>query len=331
MDAITPLSADEIRALLREHDRFVLTTHTNPDGDALGSEYALAHALRGAGKTVSVINCDPVPGNLSFLDADGLFQRYDAAAHDATIAGADMIVVVDLNDASRVRGMEHAVRASAARTVVIDHHLDPQPFADGYLIEQGACATAEILYDLLEAAYPMTLEMATGLYVGIMTDTGSFRFERTTPRVHRIAAVLLEAGVDQTLVYRRIYDEYSAGRILLLGRVLAGLELVCGGNATLLRIRESDFAETGTTPEDSDNIVNYGLGVRGVEATVLLTERSDGVKLNFRSRGTTSVHELARSFGGGGHRFAAGATVHGAAFEDVRARLLDALAPLFAS
>jgi phosphoesterase RecJ-like protein len=319
------LSIPEMRDALGRLDEYVLTTHANPDGDALGSECALAGALRAMGKTVSVINCDPVPDNLSWLNRDGLFQTYDSVVHDAVIAAAGAIIVVDLNDVSRVRQMASPVRANAAYTMVVDHHLEPRAFADGYLLDQQACATAEILYTLFEDWVGIGADIAAGLYTGIMTDTGSFRFERTTPRVHRIAARLLEAGVDPALVYRRVYDEYPAGRSVLLGRVLAGMQTVCGGKATILRVAQRDLAETGCTLQDLDSLVNYGLGIRGVEATVMLTELPGAVKLNFRSRGSTSVHALANSFGGGGHRFAAGATVEGATVDEVHARLLAAL------
>ena len=325
MDGLILLSIEEVRSLLHRFDRFVLTTHANPDGDALGSEAALSHALRQEGKSVSVINCHPVPANLSFLDNGGLFQTYDSSVHDAVIAGVDAIVVLDLNDVSRVGRMASPVRDSAAYTMVIDHHLDPRAFADGYLIDQNACATSEILYTLLEDRIDLGPDVAMGLYTGIMTDTGSFRFERTTPRVHRIAARLLEAGVDPTAVYRRVYDEYPAGRSVLLGRVLAGMQLVCGGRASILRVTRQDLAETSTTLEDLDSLVNYGLGIRGVEASVMLTEVPEGVKMNFRSRGSTSVHALAISFGGGGHRCAAGATVSGTGLDAVYARVRAAL------
>jgi phosphoesterase RecJ-like protein len=331
MDDIRLLSIPEARAVLQRLDRFVLTTHTNPDGDALGSEYALAHALRTAGKTVTVINCDPVPSNLAYLNTDALYQVYDPAIHDGTIADAGAIVVVDLNDVSRIRQMAPSVRASEAHKLVVDHHLDPRAFADGYLLDQRACATAEILFALFEDWLPLDESIATGLYTGIMTDTGSFRFERTTPRVHRIAALLLEAGVNPTLIYRRVYDEYPVGRSLLLGRVLAGMQTVCNGKATILRVSQRDLEETGCTPPDLDSVVNYGLGIRGVEATVMITEMPDCVKLNFRSRGSTSVHALAQAFGGGGHRFAAGATVNGATVNEVHARLLEALPSIVAN
>jgi bifunctional oligoribonuclease and PAP phosphatase NrnA len=318
-DPIPALTHDEVRAIFDSHHRFVLTTHVNPDGDAIGSEYALLHALRQKGKEVAVLNTSPLPENLSFLNADGAIRTYDDTRDAATIAEADVIIAVDLNDTARLKTMQDAVLASPARKMVIDHHLQAKPFAHGYCIDAEKCATAEILYDLLRPidGAPLDRAVALGLYVGIMTDTGSFRFDRTTPRVHRIAAELLETGVDPVTVYRAVYDEYPLRRSRLLGMVLAGIRECCDGRATILTVTRGMFAETGTVIEDVENIVNYGLSIRGVEATALLTELDGEIKISLRSRGTVSIHAVAKALGGGGHMYASGATVTGRTVDEV--------------
>jgi bifunctional oligoribonuclease and PAP phosphatase NrnA len=329
--AVPLLTLNEVRDVLRAHRSIVISTHVNPDGDAIGSEYALAHYLRGLGKRVDVLNTSPLPENLQFLGGDGLIRTFDPARDTARVTEADLIVVVDLNDASRLRSMAQTVLAAGARKIVIDHHLEPKPFANGYHIDPTKCATAEILYDLLTlpGAPPLSAESALGLYVGVMTDTGSFRFDRTTPRVHRIAAELLEHGVDPVSVYRRVYDEYPLRRSRLLGMILAGIEPVAGGRATILTVTREMFADTGTTLDDVENIVNYGLGIHGVEATALLTELEGEVKISFRSRGEVSIHQVAKTFGGGGHMYAAGATVSGKRLAEVKDEVASALGRLF--
>ena len=175
----------------------------------------------------------------------------------------------------------------------------------------------------------MSREIALGLYIGIMTDTGSFRFDSTTPSVHRIAAELLSCGVEPQLVYRSIYDEYPFSRTLLLGRILAGIRILCDGRASIMSATRELFAETGTTIIDTENVVNYGLSIRGVSVTAFLAETDEGIKISFRSRGEMIVNEIAKQFGGGGHRLAAGATLTGASLEDAAVRVRDALCGIF--
>ena len=319
------IGIEECARILRNAGRVVLTTHMNPDGDAIGSEYALYHALRAGGSDVRVINCDAAPENLADLDG-GVMEVYDPARHDAVIAAADLLVALDFNDIRRVRQLEEAVRSAQGRKLVIDHHLEPRPFAHAYCSIPEASSTAEIVHDVLEHMnIALTRDVALGLYVGIMTDTGSFRFDRTTPRVHGIAARLLEAGVEPTAVYRRIYDDYPMRRTRLLGMVMAGIDQHCGGRVTLLAVTREMFEETGTTVEDVENVVNQGLAIRGVEATAMLTVLDGHIKVSFRSRGAISVNDIAGRFGGGGHRLAAGATVHGIDLPELKRKVAAAL------
>ncbi|MBR9977695.1 MAG: bifunctional oligoribonuclease/PAP phosphatase NrnA [Bacteroidetes bacterium] len=304
----------------------VLTTHANPDGDALGSQFALYQALRSADKQVRIINCDAPPENMMLLSERIQFETYDADAHDTILNGADLIVVLDLNDIRRIDRMEAAVRASGAAKLVIDHHLEPMPFADQYCSVPEASSTAEIIFDILDAKGCMVTEaIATGIYVGIVTDTGSFRFDRTTARLHRIVARLLEAGVDPVTTHRLIYDNYPVNRMRLLGRILSGIQQYCDGRVSLLIVTAEMFADTGTGVEDVENVVNNGLAIRGVEAAALITEMEGAIKISFRSRARVGVDNVARQFDGGGHRYAAGATALNIAVEDLAPRVAAAL------
>ncbi|MFZ1730747.1 MAG: bifunctional oligoribonuclease/PAP phosphatase NrnA [Bacteroidota bacterium] len=325
-DANNIIGIKECIRLLHEATHIVLTTHLNPDGDAIGSESALFGALKNAGKDVRIINCDAAPENLGFLNEDGNVELYNPALHDSVIASADLLVAMDLNDIKRVRQMEAPFRSSTARKLVIDHHLEPKAFADFYCSIPELSSTSEIVHDILEVDQTvLTYPIALGLYVGIMTDTGSFRFDRTTARVHRIAARLLEAGVDPTMIHRLIFDEYPMGRTRLLGMILAGIEQYCEGKVTILVVSKEMFVETGTTVEDVENIVNSGLSIRGVEVTALLTEFTDQIKISFRSRGQFSVNNIAGIFGGGGHRLAAGVTVVGVPLGELKESIAAAL------
>lgn len=309
---------------LNDAARIVMTTHVNPDGDALGSEAAMYRFLSSRGADVRIINADVVPENLSLLEDDGMFETWDGGAHRDVLLDADCILCLDFNQSDRVRDMEETMLAGSGRRIVIDHHLNPQPFADAYLTVTEASSTAEIVYDVLVAAgVAIDRRTALALYVGIMTDTGSFRFERTTPRLHRITGDLLETGIDPMSIHRRIYDDYPIERTMLLGRILAGIERRCGGRASLLAVTREMFEETGTSVEDVENIVNYGLAVRGVELTALLTQVEDGWKVSFRSRGEIAVNDIAGEFGGGGHRLASGARVDNEDLGELKDRIAE--------
>ncbi|MCZ7555388.1 MAG: bifunctional oligoribonuclease/PAP phosphatase NrnA [Bacteroidia bacterium] len=313
-------------AVLRGEGPVIITTHTTPDADALGSQLGLLRFLRAQGREVRAINADAVPEALRFLDGGNDLERWDAAVHEHVVLDAALIVCVDLNERGRCGALASALERSGATIAVIDHHLDPKPFAHHYLSVIEASSTAEIVLDLITAAgMPLDFALAQPLYAGIVTDTGSFRFERTTPALHRKAALLLEAGVDPQDTHRRIYDDYPVGRTMLLGRVLADMRQVCDGRVTILRVTRQMFEDTGTSLEDVENIVNYGLGIRGVEATALLTEVEDTVKISFRSRGAIAVNTIAQQFNGGGHRLAAGGRVYGQPLESVTQRVVKAL------
>ena len=327
--ALRPITPAQIRELIGLKERFVITTHTNPDGDAVGSAIALYRYLADKGKKVAVLTTDPVPEYLQFLPMDG-FYVYDETAHAGLMRNAEVLFFLDLNDSSRVKRMEAAALESPSIKIVIDHHLDPSPFAHGYLTVTEASSTSEILYELISGDDPeaITREAALGLYVGIMTDTGSFRFDRTTPRVHHIAADLLERGVNPTLVYRNVFDNFPIRRTELLGRMLAEMDSHCDDRVTILTVSSEMFEDTGTTIEDVESMVNYGLSIRGVVATALLTELGDGIKISFRGRDGMPVNKVAAEFGGGGHRFAAGAFVQGGSLAQVREEVAQLLCGL---
>jgi phosphoesterase RecJ-like protein len=284
-------------------------------------------------KEVRVLNVSAVPDNLSFLNTDGCLVRYEQEVHREIVESADLIIMLDFNSPARVKSMQEALMLSHAVKVVVDHHLEPEPFADGYLIRTDACATGELIYDFIMSTMPgrLTGDVALGLYTAVMTDTGSFRFPNTTARTHQIAEHTIRLGVDPAMVNRRVFDDYPIGRALLLGRLLAGMEMLCDGRATLTSISRRQFEETGTTIDDTENLVNFGLSYRGPLITAMLTETEEGeVKISVRSRESVSSYNVAKHFGGGGHRLAAGATVSGTDIESiveaVRAELQKAVA-----
>ncbi|HEX7573623.1 MAG TPA: bifunctional oligoribonuclease/PAP phosphatase NrnA [Bacteroidota bacterium] len=316
----------EILTLFRTRERFVLTTHINPDGDGIGSEIALASWLRERGKDVRVINHSILPAVYRFLDPGGTIAVFDPPRDGPAIAAADLIVVLDTNHPDRLQSMKEAVLGSPALKVCIDHHLDPDPFASPALIDADATSTGEILYRLLfrDGENGPTAEIATGLYCAIMTDTGSFRYPRTGPMTHTIVARLIASGADPVRIYAEVYERWSTGRIHLLGEVLAGLRTEFGGLLAHVTITREMLSRTGTSEEDTDNFTTYPMSVEGVRVGILFLEIEGGVKMSFRSKGMIPINALAMEFGGNGHRNAAGARILGVDPGDVRSRVLSA-------
>jgi bifunctional oligoribonuclease and PAP phosphatase NrnA len=322
---------DTIDALLpvfQRHTVFLLTTHVNPDGDGLGSELALASFLIGQGKQVRIVNHSATPDVYLFLDPLRQIERFDEAIHPAVIRGADVIVVLDTNHPDRLRSLQEHVLASRATKICIDHHLDPAPFAAHYLLDDDATSTGEIVYRLLVRLGGPSLSpvIAGSLYCAIMTDTGSFRYPRVDPEIHRIAAHLLECGADPVDIYHQVHQQWAPGRFQLLGMMLEGLETAYDGRLVYVTITREMLRRTGTREEDTDNFTVYPMSVRGAQAGFLFLELDDGLKISFRSRGDIAINELAKEFGGNGHRNAAGTRLHGSGLQETIARVVKATA-----
>ncbi|HUI63208.1 MAG TPA: DHH family phosphoesterase [Bacteroidota bacterium] len=317
---------DAILPLFRQKRRFVLTTHVNPDGDGIGSQLALGIWLRGQGKDVRIINHSPTPAVYRFLDPEGWITAFESERDRDVVAGADVIAVLDTNQPERLRSMRDAVLCSKAVKVCIDHHLDPDPFAAYTVIDDDATSTGELLYRLLLLLNgpALSAHIASALYCAIMTDTGSFRYPRVDPEIHRIVAHLIECGADPVGIYREVYERWSSGRIRLLGETLATLKTEFGGRLAHVSITQRMLADTGTTEEDTDTFTSYPMSVEGVRAAVLFLELPEGIKISFRSKGDIPINELAQEFGGNGHKNAAGARLEEHALDVVCARVLAA-------
>lgn len=314
--------------LFQHHQRFVLTTHVNPDGDGLGSELALAEWLLGRGKTVSILNHSPTPSIYRFLDYQQRITRFDEQRHSGTIAQADVIVVLDTNQPARLRSMERSILESKGTRICIDHHLEPAPFAHHYIIDDDATSTGEIVYRLLIALGSSSLSssIAEALYCAIMTDTGSFRYPRVDPEIHHIVAHLIECGADPVEIYHRVYEQWSPGRIKLLGEALASLQTEYDGRLAHITVTQETLRRTNTQEEDTDNFTTYPMSVEGVVAGILFLELGNGLKISFRSKGDIPINALAKEFGGNGHRNAAGARIHDVSLEETRTRVIAAAA-----
>lgn len=305
-------AVNALRALLDEKGRWTIVTHYNPDADALGSSLGLWHVLNASGHDVRVVLPNTPPDNLHWMPGYGECLAFDQEPDESqrVLRMSDAVFCLDLNKPDRVGGLEQALR-DAGRCVLIDHHRDPDGFAAINFSDVTACATSQMLVDILEALGwrdRIGASAATCFYAGIMMDSGSFRFSSTTPHTLEVAADLMRLGAVPERIHSAILDDNSADRMRLLGfalseRMTVDLEL----GMALITLSRSDLDRFNFKPGDTEGFVNHGLSIRGVRLAAFIVERPDVVKLSLRSKGALPVNEfLAQHFSGGGHANAAG-------------------------
>ncbi|MHB9041085.1 MAG: DHH family phosphoesterase [Melioribacteraceae bacterium] len=315
-----------LKKIIDEHGSFLLSTHVNPDADALGSQLGFYLILKKLGKKVRVINHSVTPYNLEFLDQYNVIEKFDESVHANVFDESEVFVLLDLNQGNRIASMEKGLRAFKGLKVCIDHHQDTENLFDFVLGGIEYSATSEIIYDFIEETKIVELDYAIALqlYSGIMTDTGSFRFDRTSPRIHRIMAELLEKGVSPTDVYDKIYDQFKFGRVKLLGEALSSVQLDSTQKIAYMVVRREQLNQNDATEADIDGFVNYCLTIQGVQIGILFYELKDGIKVSFRSKGEIPVNKLAKEFNGGGHTNASGIRLFNTTVEDVKEKIISA-------
>jgi phosphoesterase RecJ-like protein len=315
---------------VQRYQRFLLTTHVRPDGDGLGSMLALAQALQAHGKQVQQVVASILPPRYAFLDPEGRIERF--APPGDRWSGADAILVLDTGTWNQLGDFGPFLRQQTAAKLVIDHHQTQDDLGAVRLVDTTAEATGRLIYEAIMAlGDPLPERAASQLFVALAMDTGWFRHSNATAATFTLAGQLVAGGARPELLYRELYERNSLGRMKLTGLVLDRLQLTCGGRVGCSEIRCDDYEATGAEPPDSEDLVNYTLNVAGVEVGLLFMEQPrGGVKVSFRSRAALDVARLAESFGGGGHRPAAGATVH-ASLKEARARVLEAVHAALAS
>jgi bifunctional oligoribonuclease and PAP phosphatase NrnA len=309
----------KIKAVVDAGRRFLLTSHIDPDGDAVGSVFALYWALKSAGKDATVYLKDKIPYSYEFLPGPPDLR------HDLPEEEYDAVFVIDCGNLHRAgEGYEKLLRMG--RIINIDHHTTSETFGSINLIEPDASSTGEILYRLFaESAIPVNYEMAVNLYTSISTDTGSFRYQNTNSSAFLICEEMMRKGVKPAYVAQMVHENHPKERFLLLGLVLNTLETHNKDRVALVHVTEEMFDRTHTTREHTDGFVEYVREIRGVEAAILLREAGRlKYKASMRSKGRVDVAAIGALFGGGGHRNAAGCLMEGT-LDDVRKRLLEAI------
>lgn len=322
----------EFREFLAVPRKVLLVTHYKPDADALGSSLGLAGYFRKKSHHATVLTPSDYPEFLSWLPGNSdvvIFSKDRIEQFDRLIRESDLIVCLDFSSLKRINELGEMVARSSARKVLIDHHLDPEEFADFVQWDTSAASTAELVYDLIhelgDEQY-IDEDIANCLYAGVMTDTGGFRHSNTTKKVFETAAALVDHGADPTMVSKLIYDTNTLERMRLMGFVLyEKLNVLPEYRTAYIALRTEELKRFSSQTGDTEGLVNFGLSVKGVRLAVLISERKDNIKLSFRSLGNFSVNDFARKhFDGGGHKNAAGGQTN-ISFDETLKKFLDLL------
>jgi phosphoesterase RecJ-like protein len=303
----------EIRDAILQRRRFVVTSHARPDGDAIGSQLAMAYALRALGKEAVVVNADPAPPPL--MAVPGVPEIQIALQVEGAF---DAAIIMECSDLARtgVAGLDRSF------VINIDHHPGNSRYGQINWFDPTAAACGEMVFDLIRAlGVALSVDIATHIYLAILTDTGSFHYSNISPRTFDICRETVEAGVDPVLVARSVYDANNLGRLKLFGAVLSAMQLDTTGRIAIVYLDHEMAREAGGTYEDTDGLINLPLTVKEIQAVVFFKQHEgEEYRVSMRSKGPIDIGAVAKEFGGGGHKNAAGCTVTGA---------IDALQKLF--
>jgi phosphoesterase RecJ-like protein len=330
---IIPAMMDVYQQMLKALGRakkVLVTTHVRPDGDALGTSCAMVLAMRKKGISAEVLLLSHLPTKYSFI-----FKDHGIVHHDAEKAWPasldlkqfDLLLVCDTGTWSQLPGLKERVQDWQVPKLVLDHHLTQEDWADFKLVVTEAAAAGEIAAELIEQ-WDVKLDeaMATALFLAITTDTGWFQFSNTRPFTLRLAATLIEAGVDTDKMYQRLYQNERAERVALQSRAMQSMRLLADGRLAVMAITKNDFAETRAGVPDTENLINIPLQIAKVEASLLFTDPPEGgpIRCSLRSKGGIDVARFAEQFAGGGHARAAGLKVN-SSLEEAQQRVVDAM------
>lgn len=330
---LTREDLEDLNELLSRPQRVVITTHHKPDADALGSSLALRLYLMKRGHTVQVITPSDYPHFLNWMPGQETVLMYEKGKSSAHLQefflNAELIFCLDFNSLARIHDLGEWVKQSAATRIMVDHHLQPDPFARFQVWDSRAASTTELIFDLVTLLGDhkmIDLPMAECIYAGLMTDTGSFRHPSTNRTVHLIVADLLRIGVNPSKIHKLVYDNSNLNRLRFLGFVLKDkLTVLPDFHAAYIAITKDEIKEYQVDTGDTEGIVNFALALTGIVLGVVVIDRTEMVKLSFRSLGDFDVNTFARSyFEGGGHKNASGGKSD-VSLENTVERLLDAI------
>lgn len=311
---MTKQDISEIKSLLASPKKIAIVTHKNPDGDAIGSSLALFHYLTKINHFVTVITPNDYPDFLKWVPGQDLILKFDSQNSQSAEAlnKADIIFTLDFNAFHRAGDMENTLAENKSLKIMIDHHQQPDPYAKYTYSDVSMSSTCEMIYNFIEMLGDLDLldsNMATAIYLGIMTDTGSFRFNSTTSRTHRVIADLIDKRAENTFIHNQVYDTNSYNRLQLLGCALSNLKILPEYRAAYITLTLNELQKFDYKKGDTEGFVNYALSLNNIVLAAIFIEdaQQNIVKISLRSKGDFSVNLMSRShFEGGGHTNAAG-------------------------
>ncbi len=315
------MSLKKVIACVRKNKSFLITAHTNLEGDALGAELAFARLVERLGKKATIVNEDDIPYGYNFLPGVNKVLKYGRSAKET---GFDCFVVLDCSDLKRT-GEVYRINLSRKPVLNIDHHISNEKFGDINWVEPHASSCCEMVYKLYEKLnVPLDKDAAMPLYVGILTDTGSFRYSNCSSLTHAIVAKLLKSNLDVREIYQNVYENIPFADMQLLSRILPTVKRQAQGKIVWFQLKRNLLKNKKLSFDLSEHILSFGRAIKDAQVVVLFKENlgvKDEVRINFRSHGKVDVNRIAKAFGGGGHKTASGATVKGK-IDSIRRKVL---------
>ncbi|MDC7227193.1 MAG: bifunctional oligoribonuclease/PAP phosphatase NrnA [Spirochaetales bacterium] len=319
-----------IADFIRENDNIILTAHETPDGDAIGSEIAAYFALKSIGKNIRIINADPMAEKYYFLDSDNVIELYE----ESTVLQENfqnwVLIILDTNDINNIGQVKENVLSKVKDFFIFDHHEGGDSVLTANHIESEASSTCEMLYELFtEMKIEMTYEMLVAIYLGIVYDTGSFIYPKTTARTFAIAEDCVRNGVNPNFIYSKLYESNSISSLMLQSKVLSTLEFFYEKHVAVQTMLKEDIIKSGALYEEADSLINIPLKSEDIKVSIFFKENLEGIlRCSMRSKGNIDVAFIAQIFNGGGHKTAAGFKSK-YPLEEIKVKVLDMLNKYF--
>ncbi len=317
-------------AFLNRYEKFVISTHESPDADGLGAEIAFHELLQVIGKTSIIINSDPTPDTVEFIDIDREINIYDDSFQPPPDIEDYAQIVLDTNDYDNIGAAYHKLKDLVQDLFIIDHHEGDRDKFQSNFIKVEASSACEIIYDIIiRYGNELSFKAAQAIYTGMLFDTGSFRYPKTSPWTYKIAAHCIEKGANPFAIYEHLYESNSLSSFSLRSKITASMEVLHGGKMIAMKLTPEMLEETGATFTEGEPAINLPLTVKGVVASVLVKQDFGGpVKVSMRTKGELDVAEIAMTNGGGGHKNAAGFKSK-LSFEETYQHAIDVVGRLF--
>jgi len=316
---------ESLNKIISKSKNIVLSTHVNPDGDGIGSELGMYYYLKAIGKRCNIINVSKTPDFLDFIDPDEVIEVWDDEKHPFFMKDVDLLISFDIGDCDRLEKIKEHTEINHIYSVSIDHHPYEGDFFDLALVDINYPATGQMVWDFLQFnnSNDLNIIQANALYSAVITDTGSFRYSSTNPQCHLMASHLLGLGVDPYRVYESIYERRSKEQIMLLSSAINALEFSFNGIVCGVIITREMLNNCSAKAFHVEGFTDFFRSIDKVQIAYCVIEQSKNVRINFRSRGKYIINDIAKKFGGGGHKLAAGATINGKTTSEVQGEILN--------